>query len=176
MISRRTIVFGSACVAATSLVPGLAFARPASDRLLDDILIGISDAVVRNYIRDHYHEGRWDGRYWWHEGRRYTVDEYRHYLSNRARPAPPPPPRHKPASRHNPQPPRNNRPSGGPRHAGDPGGAPRGSAPKQPAGGKPAGGNAPKKPAGGKSAKGGNKPAGSAKESPKGGNPQGNPR
>ena len=74
MLTRRQILLGSAAFAATGMTSSFAW---ADDRLLDDILIGITDAVTRSYIREHWREGRWDGRYWWHSGRRYSMDEYR---------------------------------------------------------------------------------------------------
>ena len=90
MLTRRQILIGTAAFAATGTTSSLLWA--ADDRLLSDILIGITDAVTRSYIREHWREGRWDGRYWWHSGRRYSMDEYRRYLAGRARPTPPPPP------------------------------------------------------------------------------------
>ena len=118
MIARRTLLLFTAAslgLAATG--------AQASDELLGDILRGVADALTRDYIRKHYREGRWDGRHWWYDGRRYSVDEYRRFLADRARPRPaqpPKPPRSAPA-----QPPKPNGPGpqGGPGRPG-PGGAP----------------------------------------------------
>ena len=49
------------------------------ERLLADILYGVSDALVRDYIRDRYEDGRWDGHYWYYGGHRYTPHEYGRY-------------------------------------------------------------------------------------------------
>lgn len=124
MIARRTLLLFTAAslgLAATG--------AQASDELLGDILRGVADALTRDYIRKHYREGRWDGRHWWYDGRRYSVDEYRRFLADRARPRPPQPPR--PAQPPKPprpapaQPPKPNGPGpqGGPGRPG-PGGAP----------------------------------------------------
>lgn len=118
MIARRTLLLFTAAslgLAATG--------AQASDELLGDILRGVADALTRDYIRKHYREGRWDGRHWWYDGHRYSVDEYRRFLADRARPRPaqpPKPPRPAPA-----QPPKPNGPGpqGGPGRPG-PGGAP----------------------------------------------------
>lgn len=118
MIARRTLILFTAAslgLAATG--------AQASDELLGDILRGVADALTRDYIRKHYREGRWDGHHWWYDGRRYSVDEYRRFLADRAKPRPPQPakpPRPAPA-----QPPKPNGPGpqGGPGRPG-PGGAP----------------------------------------------------
>lgn len=115
MIARRTLILFTAAslgLAATG--------AQASDELLGDILRGVADALTRDYIRKHYREGRWDGHHWWYDGHRYSVDEYRRFLADRARPRPPQPPRPAPA-----QPPKPNGPGpqGGPGRPG-PGGAP----------------------------------------------------
>lgn len=118
MIARRTLILFTAAslgLAATG--------AQASDELLGDILRGVADALTRDYIRKHYREGRWDGHHWWYDGRRYSVDEYRRFLADRARPRPgqpSKPPRPAPA-----QPPKPNGPGpqGGPGRPG-PGGAP----------------------------------------------------
>ena len=86
MIARRTLIL----FAGASL--GLAATGAnASDELLGDILRGVADALTRDYIRKHYREGRWDGHHWWYDGRRYSVDEYRRFLADRAKPRPPQP-------------------------------------------------------------------------------------
>lgn len=127
MLNRRKVLFAAALMAAAlPAMPVMA----SDSRLLADILAGVSDALTRDYIRRHYQEGRWDGRYWWYRGNRYTPatyrrfwidDYYRHYPS----PPPahrPPPPGHRPPPPHGPGP----RPphAGGPRppHFGGPGG------------------------------------------------------
>ena len=94
MLTRRSLLFGAAAFALGGFSAIPAYAN--SSDLLNDILIGITDAVTRNYIREHWREGRWDGHYWWHSGNRYSMDEYRHFLSARARPTPPPPPQPQP--------------------------------------------------------------------------------
>lgn len=80
MLTRRR--FLESGIAAASLMAVPAFA--ADSRLLSDILDGVSDALVRDYIREHYQEdgSRWDGHYWWRDGKKYTPKEYRDHLSN----------------------------------------------------------------------------------------------
>lgn len=118
MIARRTLILFTAAslgLAATG--------AQASDELLGDILRGVADALTRDYIRKHYREGRWDGRHWWYDGRRYSVDEYRRFLADRAKPRPPQPPKpHGPG------------PQGGPSRPG-PGGAPNRGPDRGPQGG-----------------------------------------
>lgn len=98
MITRRRAFLGIMSIATLSCA-GLAStpAMAADDRLLADILAGITDAVARNYIREHWREGHWDGRRWSCRGRYFTMDEYRDYLVRSAYPPPrraaPPPPR-----------------------------------------------------------------------------------
>lgn len=103
MITRRQAllsIMSATALAAAGL--GAAPATAADDQLLADILVGVTDAVVRNYIREHWREGRWDGRRWLREGRYYTMAEYRDYL---VRSAYPPPRRAAPAPRPTPAPP-----------------------------------------------------------------------
>lgn len=120
MLNRRKVLFAAALMAAAlPAMPVMA----SDSRLLADILAGVSDALTRDYIRRHYQEGRWDGRYWWYRGNRYTPatyrrfwidDYYRHYPS----PPPahrPPPPGHRP-----PPPPPPHGPGPRPPHAGGP--------------------------------------------------------
>lgn len=118
MIARRTLILFTAAslgLAATG--------AQASDELLGDILRGVADALTRDYIRKHYREGRWDGHHWWYDGRRYSVDEYRRFLADRAKPRPPQPPKpHGPG------------PQGGPGRPG-PGGAPNRGPDRGPQGG-----------------------------------------
>ena len=88
MIARRTVLLFTAAslgLAATG--------ANASEDLLGDILRGVADAFTRDYIRHHYRDGHWDGRYWWYDGRRFSVVEYRRFLIGRAGPRPPAPPR-----------------------------------------------------------------------------------
>ena len=80
MTARRTLLISGFAALVTSGLSLPAFA--ASDRLLDDILIGITDALVRDYVRDHYREGQWDGKYWHYNGRRYTPEEYGRFMRN----------------------------------------------------------------------------------------------
>lgn len=118
MIERRTLILFTAAslgLAATG--------AQASDELLGDILRGVADALTRDYIRKHYREGRWDGRHWWYDGRRYSVDEYRRFLADRAKPRPPQPPK-----------PNGPGPQGGPGRPG-PGGAPNRGPDRGPQGG-----------------------------------------
>lgn len=76
MLSRRNILMGAALAA---LLPAAAPAFARNDPLLEDILYGVTDAVIRDHIRRHYDRGRWDGRYWWYEEVRYSVPAYRRY-------------------------------------------------------------------------------------------------
>ncbi len=93
ILTRRHLLSTVAAAAALGAVPALAFAN--SDALLADILVGVGDALRRDYIRENYGRGRWDGRCWIYEGRRYTPREYRDFWLARYqpphRPAPPPP-------------------------------------------------------------------------------------
>lgn len=127
-LSRRRLVQGAAAALALGAVPGIALAN--ADSLLADILIGVGDAMKRDYIREHYGQGRWDGRYWHYEGRRYTPTQYRDFwLSRYEPPAPRPQPRPAPGPNRNPPPCGNgpcgpgNPPGRGP---GDPGNGGRG--------------------------------------------------
>lgn len=130
MIARRTLILFTAAslgLAATG--------AQASDELLGDILRGVADALTRDYIRKHYREGRWDGHHWWYDGRRYSVDEYRRFLADRAKPRPPQlakPPR--PAQPPQPPKPHGPGPQGGPGRPG-PGGAPNRGPDRGPQGG-----------------------------------------
>ena len=102
-LSRRRLVQGAAAALALGAVPGIALAN--ADSLLADILIGVGDAMKRDYIREHYGRGRWDGHYWHYEGRRYTPTQYRDFwLSRYEPPAPRPQPRPAPGPNRNPPP------------------------------------------------------------------------
>lgn len=94
ILTRRRILQTSVAALALTSVPCLALAHSHSDQLLADILIGVGDALQREWIRDNYGHGHWDGHYWNYGGHRYTPLEYRDYwLSRYQPPAPPPPPR-----------------------------------------------------------------------------------
>lgn len=102
-LSRRRLVQGAAAALALGAVPGIALAN--ADSLLADILIGVGDAMKRDYIREHYGRGRWDCHYWHYEGRRYTPTQYRDFwLSRYEPPAPRPQPRPAPGPNRNPPP------------------------------------------------------------------------
>lgn len=58
MLTRRKLIMGAVATALVGLGATPALAR--DERLLADILYGVSDALVRDYIRDRYE----DGRYW----------------------------------------------------------------------------------------------------------------
>ena len=134
MITRRRMLFAACALVLPAA--GIAQAQ-AHDLLVQDLIAGVSDALIRDYIRRHYDGGRWDGHAWWRDGRRYTVIEYRNWLIEDYwrdrrrreyghRPPPPPPrrevhhrpPRHDPP-RHEPprrEPPRAHQgPGHGPR-------------------------------------------------------------
>lgn len=125
MIARRTVILFTAAslgLAATG--------ANASEDLLGDILRGVADAFTRDYIRHHYRDGHWDGRYWWYDGRRFSVVEYRRFLIGRAGPRPPAPPRPMPQ-----RPPKPHGPHPGPGRPGfgpGPGGGPRPPRPDRP--------------------------------------------
>lgn len=93
MLTRRKLVLGAALAALVPAAPALA----APDPLLADILYGVSDALIRDYIYRNYEYGRWDGRYWWYRGNRYTPATYRRFwIDDYYRHYPPPPPAHRP--------------------------------------------------------------------------------
>lgn len=77
MLTRRKLIMGAVATALAGLGATPALAR--DERLLADILYGVSDALVRDYIRDRYEDGRWDGHYWYYGGHRYTLHEYGRY-------------------------------------------------------------------------------------------------
>lgn len=130
MIARRTLILFTA-----ALLGLAATGAQASDELLGDILRGVADALTRDYIRKHYREGRWDGRHWWYDGRRYSVDEYRRFLADRAKPRPPQPAKPpRPAQPPQPPKPHGPGPQGGPGRPG-PGGAPNRGPDRGPQGG-----------------------------------------
>lgn len=57
MLTRRKLIMGAVATALVGLGATPALAR--DERLLADILYGVSDALVRDYIRDRYEDGRW---------------------------------------------------------------------------------------------------------------------
>ena len=113
MITRRHLILG----ACSALLPFAAVpTAEAHDRILvEELVYGVSDALIRSYIRRHCDRAYWHDGYWWLDGRRYSVIEYRNYLiedyyrdrrhrqyGHRPPPAPPhhrpaPPPHHRPA-------------------------------------------------------------------------------
>ena len=102
MLTRRKLVLGAALAVLVPAAPALA----APDPLLADILYGVSDALIRDYIYRNYEYGRWDGRYWWYRGDRYTPATYRRFwIDDYYRHYPPPPPAHRPPPGHRPPPP-----------------------------------------------------------------------
>ena len=135
MLTRRKLVLGAALAVLVPAAPALA----APDPLLADILYGVSDALIRDYIYRNYEYGRWDGRYWWYRGNRYTPATYRRFwIDDYYRHYPPPPPAHRPPPGHRPPP---------PPHFDGPGGRP--PPPLRPphfAGGRPPGGPGPRPP------------------------------
>ena len=135
MLTRRKLVLGAALAALVPAAPALA----APDPLLADILYGVSDALIRDYIYRNYEYGRWDGRYWWYRGNRYTPATYRRFwIDDYYRHYPPPPPAHRPPPPgHRPPPPPGHRPPPPP-HFDGPGGRPP-PRPPQFAGGRPPG-------------------------------------
>ena len=136
MLTRRKLVLGAALAALVPAAPALA----APDPLLADILYGVSDALIRDYIYRNYEYGRWDGRYWWYRGNRYTPATYRRFwIDDYYRHYPPPSPAHRPPPPgHRPPPPPRHRPPPPP-HFDGPGGRPP-PRPPQFAGGRPPGG------------------------------------
>lgn len=118
MLSRRSFLLAG-CAACLPFA-GIRNAQAHDPYLVADLLIGVSDALVRNYIRHHYDDGYWDGRYWWYDGHRYSPRQYRdvlidgywlyrdirHYDRRPPPPRPavhhrPPRPQHRPAPRVN---------------------------------------------------------------------------
>ena len=78
MLSRRMLLLGAAAAAVIPAAPAFAGADP----LLSDILRGVTDALVRDYIRGRYQEGRWDGSRWWHDGKSYSPEAYGRYWAD----------------------------------------------------------------------------------------------
>ena len=135
MLTRRKLVLGAALAVLVPAAPALA----APDPLLADILYGVSDALIRDYIYRNYEYGRWDGRYWWYRGNRYTPATYRRFwIDDDYRHYPPPPPAHRPPPGHRPPPP--------PPFDGPGGRPPPPLRPPHFAGGRPPGGPGPRPP------------------------------
>lgn len=111
MISRRTVLFAAGAFGLS--FAGIPAAQAADSRLLEDLLYGVSDALIRDYIRKHYEDGHYDGRRWKKDGKRYSPYEYRNHLIEQYRreeferraPKRPEPQKHQPAHRP-PEPPR----------------------------------------------------------------------
>ena len=78
-------LYGEMTLVGLGATPALA----RDERLLADILYGVSDALVRDYIRDRYEDGRWDGHYWYYGGHRYTPHEYGRYWAEEYHRQPP---------------------------------------------------------------------------------------
>ncbi len=144
---RNFLATGAAALLTLTGFSASAWAGPETDRLLADILVGVTDAITRNYISSHYREGRWDGHYWWYNGRRYTTDQYREHLRGRAKPSGgTPAPQHGPGN--NAGAPKN---QGGNAPKNNPGNAPKNNAgpgqggqrPQQGGGQQPRGGEGP---------------------------------
>lgn len=143
MLTRRKLVLGAALAVLVPAAPALA----APDPLLADILYGVSDALIRDYIYRNYEYGRWDGRYWWYRGNRYTPATYRRFwIDDYYRHYPPPPPAHRPPPGHRPPPPPHfGGPGHRPPHAGGPGPRhPHGGGPRPPHFGGPGGPGGPR--------------------------------
>ena len=91
MLTKRQFPLGGTALVASTL--GGAWLTPAMANevtLLNDILHGVSDALVREYIRENYrHDGRWDGHHWIVGKHRYSPTQYRIYLEGRYRKAHP---------------------------------------------------------------------------------------
>ena len=112
IFTRRRILQTAIAAAAIGAVPAVAFA--GNDALLADILMGVTDALQRDWLRRNCRRGIWDSGYWYFEGRRFTPHEYRDFWLSRYEPLPPPakpvapPPPARPAA-----PPPGRGPSGG---------------------------------------------------------------
>lgn len=84
MLTRRKLIMGAVATALVGLGATPALAR--DERLLADILYGVSDALVRDYIRDRYEDGRWDGHYWYYGGHRFRQNLLWHRRNSKATP------------------------------------------------------------------------------------------
>ena len=77
MLNRRLFLTALFCAPATVFA--------AEDGVLGDILGGIADRALRDYVGQHFGDARWDGRYYNYDDHRYTRDEWRCYLEERYR-------------------------------------------------------------------------------------------
>lgn len=77
MLNRRLFLTALFCAPATVFA--------AEDGVLGDILGGIADRALRDYVGQHFGDARWDGRYYNYDDHRYTRDEWRRYLEERYR-------------------------------------------------------------------------------------------
>lgn len=77
MLNRRLFLSALLCAPATVFA--------AEDGFLGDILGGIADRALRDYVGQHFGDARWDGRYYNYDDHRYTRDEWRRYLEERYR-------------------------------------------------------------------------------------------
>ena len=77
MLTRRLFLSALLCAPATVFA--------AEDGILGDILGGITDRALRDYVGQHFGDARWDGRYYNYDDHRYTRDEWRRYLEERYR-------------------------------------------------------------------------------------------
>lgn len=77
MLNRRLFLSALFCAPATVFA--------AEDGVLGDILGGIADRALRDYVGQHFGDARWDGRYYNYDDHRYTRDEWRRYLEERYR-------------------------------------------------------------------------------------------
>ena len=77
MLNRRLFLSALLCAPATVFA--------AEGGFLGDILGGIADRALRDYVGQHFGDTRWDGRYYNYDDHRYTRDEWRRYLEERYR-------------------------------------------------------------------------------------------
>lgn len=77
MLNRRLFLSALLCAPATVFA--------AEDGVLGDILGGIADRALRDYVGRHFGDACWDGRYYNYDDHRYTRDEWRRYLEERYR-------------------------------------------------------------------------------------------
>lgn len=77
MLNRRLFLTALFCAPATVFA--------AEDGVLGDILGGIADRALRDYVGQHFGDARWDGRYYNYDDHRYTRDEWRRSLEERYR-------------------------------------------------------------------------------------------
>lgn len=68
MLNRRLFLSALLCAPATVFA--------AEGGFLGDILGGIADRALRDYVGQHFGDARWDGRYYNYDDHRYTRDEW----------------------------------------------------------------------------------------------------